>query len=69
MCKPEAVYDKNNIIGFDWELAVSVFRDPIILTDGKSPQNDPKTGQESNPISKEISPSHQICPIASGTLF
>ena len=30
LCKPESVYDKNKIIGFDWELVVSTKNPPLI---------------------------------------
>ena len=36
ICVNLGLYMINKIIGFHWELAVSVFRDPIICTDGKS---------------------------------
>ena len=76
LCKPRSVYDKQNnriLMGNGCEcLQRSNY---FVLTE--SPQNDPKTGQETiwggflgsdlNEISKGISPSHQICLIASGT--
>ena len=41
ICVNLGLYTIRKIIGFSSELVVSVFRDPIMLTDGQSENNDP----------------------------